>query len=60
MATILQGLFYQQPAEAVHGRIDAKDSLGIELAGTAFDFSVLIEYRSYVLPKSTEIVSMEQ
>jgi transposase len=41
-----QGLSDRQAAEAVHGRIDWKYALGLELADPGFDASILSEFRT--------------
>jgi transposase len=42
----VEGLSDRQAADAVRGRIDWKYALGLELADTGFDASVLTEFRA--------------
>lgn len=49
-----EGLSDRQAAEAVRARIDWKYALGLELANSGFDFSVLSEFRSRLVEGSVE------
>ncbi|QRF01868.1 transposase [Streptomyces koyangensis] len=42
---LVEGLTGRQAAEAVRARTDWKYALGLELTDTAFDYSVLPEFR---------------
>jgi transposase len=45
----LEGLSDRQAANAVRGRLDWKDLLGLELGDPGFDHSVLVEFRHRLL-----------
>jgi transposase len=44
-----ENLTDRQAADAVRGRIDWKDALGLELTEAGFDFSVLSEFRTRLI-----------
>ena len=57
LVTVLQfaeGLSDRQAADAVRGRIDWKDALGLELTDPGFDFSVLSEFRTRLVAGGLE------
>src|SRR4051794_39597568 len=57
LASVLQfvgGLSDRQAADAVRGRIDWKDALGLELTDPGFDHTVLSEFRSRLVNGQAE------
>jgi transposase len=57
LVTVMQfveNLSDQQAAEAVRGRLDWKDLLGLELTDAGFDASVLSEFRARLIDRHAQ------
>jgi transposase len=56
----LENLTDRQAADAVHGRIDWKYALSLELTDPGFDFSVLSEFRARLVAAAAEHVLLDR